>query len=377
MIRHFPVDVCQPDAKDALSRQITWHEVPSKFSLQSDKATLKKALTKQLKEQDAVMVAHYYTDPDIQDLALETGGCVGDSLEMARFGQEHEASTVLVAGVGFMAESAKILSPEKRVLAVHDEATCSLDLGCAPEDFKQFCAAYPDREVVVYANTSAAVKAQADWVVTSSIALDIVRHLHAQGKKILWAPDRHLGSYIQKQTGADMLLWQGSCLVHDEFKADGLKALMSEHPDAQVLVHPESPASVVALADVVGSTTQLLRAAVNHPASTFIVATDQGILHAMRQQAPGKTFLAAPTAGESATCKSCAYCPWMALNSLEALYQRLSQPGPGIQVAAELREGARRSLQRMMDFAAAQQNNLRVSADLAEHSQQFQHVGAA
>lgn len=377
MIRHFPVDVCQPDAKDALSRQITWHEVPSKFSLQSDKATLKQALAKQLKEQDAVLVAHYYTDPDIQDLALETGGCVGDSLEMARFGQEHEASTVLVAGVGFMAESAKILSPEKRVLAVHDEATCSLDLGCAPEDFKQFCAAHPDREVVVYANTSAAVKAQADWVVTSSIALDIVRHLHAQGKKILWAPDRHLGSYIQKQTGADMLLWQGSCLVHDEFKADGLKALMSERPDAQVLVHPESPASVVALADVVGSTTQLLRAAVSHPASTFIVATDQGILHAMRQQAPGKTFLAAPTAGESATCKSCAYCPWMALNSLEALHQRLSQPGPGIQVAAELREGARRSLQRMMDFAAAQQNNLRVSADLAEHSQQFQHVGAA
>ncbi|WP_368934857.1 quinolinate synthase NadA [Alcaligenes faecalis] len=377
MIRHFPVDVCQPDAKDALSRQITWHEVPSKFSLQSDKTTLKQALAKQLKEQDAVLVAHYYTDPDIQDLALETGGCVGDSLEMARFGQEHEASTVLVAGVGFMAESAKILSPEKRVLAVHDEATCSLDLGCAPEDFKQFCAAHPDREVVVYANTSAAVKAQADWVVTSSIALDIVRHLHAQGKKILWAPDRHLGSYIQKQTGADMLLWQGSCLVHDEFKADGLKALMNEHPDAQVLVHPESPASVIALADVVGSTTQLLRAAVNHPASTFIVATDQGILHAMRQQAPGKTFLAAPTAGESATCKSCAYCPWMALNSLEALHQRLSQPGPGIQVAAELREGARRSLQRMMDFAAAQQNNLRVSADLAEHSQQFQHVGAA
>lgn len=377
MIQHFPIDVCQPGAKDALSRQIAWHEVPSKLNLQSDKTTLKQTLAKQLKEQDAVLVAHYYTDPDIQDLALETGGCVGDSLEMARFGQEHAASTVLVAGVGFMAESAKILSPEKRVLAVHDEATCSLDLGCAPEDFKQFCAAHPDREVVVYANTSAAVKAQADWVVTSSIALDIVRHLHAQGKKILWAPDRHLGSYIQKQTGADMLLWQGSCLVHDEFKADGLKALMSKHPDAQVLVHPESPASVVALANVVGSTTQLLRAAINHPASTFIVATDQGILHAMRQQAPGKTFLAAPTAGESATCKSCAFCPWMALNSLEALHQRLSQAGPGIQVDPDLREGARRSLQRMMDFAAARQNNLRVSADLAEHSQQFQHVGAA
>ncbi|MGO1253966.1 MAG: quinolinate synthase, partial [Alcaligenes aquatilis] len=294
MIQRYPIDVCQPDSQDALNRQITWHDVPPKLSVQGDKTALKQALAKQLKEQDTVLVAHYYTDPDIQDLALETGGCVGDSLEMARFGQEHTASTVLVAGVGFMAESAKILSPEKRVLAVHDEATCSLDLGCAPEDFKQFCAAHPDREVVVYANTSAAVKAQADWVVTSSIALDIVRHLHAQGKKILWAPDRHLGSYIQKQTGADILLWQGSCLVHDEFKADGLKALMSEHPDAQVLVHPESPASVVALADVVGSTTQLLRAAINHSADTFIVATDQGILHAMRQQAPGKTFLAAP-----------------------------------------------------------------------------------
>ncbi len=377
MTQRYPIDVCQTDSQDSLSKQITWHEVPIKLNLKTDKTALKQALAEQLKAQDAVLVAHYYTEPEIQDLALETGGCVGDSLEMARFGQEHKASTVLVAGVGFMAESAKILSPEKRVLAVHDEATCSLDLGCAPEDFKRFCEAHPDREVVVYANTSAAVKAQADWVVTSSIALDIIRHLHAQGKRILWAPDRHLGAYIQKQTGADMLLWQGSCLVHDEFKADGLTALMSEYPDAQVLVHPESPASVVALADVVGSTTQLLRAAINHPADTFIVATDQGILHAMRQQAPGKTFLAAPTAGESATCKSCAYCPWMALNSLDALHERLKQPGPGIQVDAALRDGARRSLQRMMDFAAAQQNTLRVSADLADHNKQFQHVGAA
>ena len=377
MTQRYPIDVCQPDANDLLNRQITWHEVPSQPVQLSDKVALKHLLAAQLQTQDAVLVAHYYTDPDIQDLALETGGCVGDSLEMARFGQEHTASTVLVAGVGFMAESAKILSPEKRVLAVHDEATCSLDLGCAPEDFKQFCDAHPDREVVVYANTSAAVKAQADWVVTSSIALDIVSHLHAQGKKILWAPDRHLGTYIQKQTGADMLLWQGSCLVHDEFKADGLKALLKDYPDAQVLVHPESPASVVALADVVGSTTQLLRAAINHPANTFIVATDQGILHAMRQQAPGKTFLAAPTAGESATCKSCAYCPWMALNSLQALSERLNQPGPGIQIDPALREGARRSLQRMMDFAAAQQSNLRVGADLAEHHSLFQDVGAA
>src|SRR5450830_1420095 len=274
-------------------------------------------------ERQAVLVAHYYVDGDLQDLAEETGGCVSDSLEMARFGRDHAAQTLVVAGVRFMGETAKILSPEKRILMPDLDATCSLDLGCPTDEFTAFCDANPDRTVVVYANTSAAVKARADWMVTSSIGLDIVKHLHEQGKKILWAPDKHLGGYIQKQTGADMLLWQGSCLVHDEFKGVELELLKAEYPNAKVLVHPESPAAVVALADVVGSTSQMIHAAQTMDAQEFIVATDNGILHKMQMAAPGKRFIVAPTAGNSATCKSCAHCPWMAMNGLRNLLQVL------------------------------------------------------
>jgi quinolinate synthase len=205
-----------------------------------EKVALKERIKRLLKEREAVLVAHYYVDADLQDLAEETGGCVSDSLEMARFGRDHPAKTLVVAGVKFMGETAKILSPEKTILMPDLDATCSLDLGCPVDEFNAFCDAHPDRVVVVYANTSAAVKARADWMVTSSIGLKIVEHLHAQGKKILWAPDKHLGGYIQKQTGADMLLWQGSCLVHDEFKAVELELLKKEHPLAKVLVHPES-----------------------------------------------------------------------------------------------------------------------------------------
>src|SRR6478735_7488113 len=245
----------------------------------ADRRRLKDEIKALLAAKNAAIVAHYYVDGDIQDLAEETGGCVADSLEMARFGRDHAATTLVVAGVRFMGETAKILSPEKTILMPDLDATCSLDLGCPADEFAAFCDQHPDRTVVVYANTSAAVKARADWMVTSSIGLDIVKHLHEQGKKILWAPDKHLGSYIQKQTGADMLLWQGSCLVHDEFKGIELDLLKAEYPDAKVLVHPESPANVVALADVVGSTTQLINAAQSMDATTFIVATDNGILH--------------------------------------------------------------------------------------------------
>src|SRR5450631_2448927 len=254
-----------------------------------------------LRALDAVLVAHYYVDGAVQDLADATGGCVGDSLEMARFGRDHPARTLVVAGVRFMGETAKILSPDKRILMPTLEATCSLDLGCPADEFDAYCNAHPDRTVVVYANTSAAVKARADWVTTSSTGLEIVRHLHAQGEKILWAPDVHLGRYLQARTGADMLLWNGSCIVHDEFKSVELEMLRREHPGAKVLVHPESPAGVVAQADVVGSTTQLLLAAQRTDAQEFIVATDNGILHKMRQGQPGKTFIEAPTAGNGAT----------------------------------------------------------------------------
>jgi quinolinate synthase len=269
---------------------------------------------------------------------------------MARFGRDHPAQTLVVAGVRFMGETAKILSPEKRVLMPTLEATCSLDLGCPEDEFAAFCDAHPDREVVVYANTSAAVKARADWMVTSSCALPIVAHLKSQGRKILWAPDRHLGRYIQEQTGADMLCWSGACIVHDEFKGSELSLLRQKHPQAQVLVHPESPAAVVAQADVVGSTSQLLQAVIHGDAPEYIVATDNGLMHRMRQLAGDKVLIEAPTAGQSATCKSCAHCPWMAMNGLENLVHCLQTQGPEIQVPDPIRRGAVQCIERMLDF---------------------------
>ena len=304
-----------------------------------------------LQEKDAVLVAHYYTDSDLQMIADETGGYVSDSLDMARFGNEHPATTLVVAGVRFMGETAKILNPEKRVLMPTLEAECSLDLGCPADLFVPYCDANPDRTVVVYANTSAEVKARADWVVTSSMAVDLVRHLHEQGETILWAPDRHLGEYIQDQTGADMLLWQAACIVHEAFKADALKNLMQQHPDAAVLVHPESPEPVIELADRVGSTTQIIKAATEMPNKEFIVATDNGILYKMRQAAPDKTFIEAPTAGVGATCESCAHCPWMAMNELRNLAAVLETGANEIHVDEAVRIKALRSTQRMLDFA--------------------------
>ncbi|GGZ23689.1 MULTISPECIES: quinolinate synthase NadA [Shewanella] len=321
---------------------------------EQEKSEYKARIKQLLKEQNAVLVAHYYTDPEIQALAEETGGCVSDSLEMARFGRDHPAKTLIVAGVKFMGETAKILSPEKTILMPTLEATCSLDVGCPIEQFSAFCDAHPDHTVVVYANTSAAVKARADWVVTSSIALEIVEHLDGEGKKIIWGPDRHLGSYIAKQTGAEMLMWQGECIVHDEFKARALRQLKAQHPNAAILVHPESPASVVEMADAVGSTSQLIKAAQTMDNDTFIVATDRGIFYKMQQAAPGKTLIEAPTGGEGATCRSCAHCPWMAMNGLKAIASALENQDSSqheIFVDEALRQGALVPLTRMLDFA--------------------------
>jgi quinolinate synthase len=306
-----------------------------------------------LKEQDAVLVAHYYTDQDLQQIADETGGYVSDSLDMARFGNEHPASTLVVAGVRFMGETAKILNPEKRVLMPTLEATCSLDMSCPVEAFSAFCDEYPDHTAVVYANTSAAVKARADWVVTSSIAVRVISHLMDRGEKILWAPDRHLGQYIQRVTGADMKFWQGACIVHEEFKAKALRRLMDKHPDAGVLVHPESPEDVIELADVVGSTTALIKAAHDLPYPEFIVATDKGIFYKMRQAAPGKVLIEAPTGGEGATCLSCAHCPWMAMNGLHNLAYVLETGANEIHVDEQVRVKALRSTQRMLEFVKA------------------------
>ena len=303
-----------------------------------------------LKEKDAVLVAHYYTHADLQQLAEDSGGFVSDSLDMARFGKEHAASTLMVAGVRFMGETAKILTPEKRILMPTLKAECSLDLSCPIDKFSEFCDANPDRTVVVYANTSAAVKARADWVVTSSIATKVVQHLADKGEKIIWGPDRFLGSYIQKETGADMLLWQGSCIVHDEFKAGELNKLRQQYPDAAVLVHPESPEDIIEQADFVGSTTQLINASTKMNNETFIVATDNGIFYKMRQSAPEKKFIEAPTGGVGATCMSCAHCNWMAMNGLENLAHSLEYGDNEIFVDEAIRQQALKSVTRMMDF---------------------------
>jgi quinolinate synthase len=312
------------------------------------KTALKQRIKALLVEQNAVLVAHYYVDGDLQALAEETGGYVADSLEMARFGTESDATTLVVCGVRFMGETAKILNPEKRVLMPDLGATCSLDEGCPADAFSAFCDAHPDRTVVVYANTSARVKARSDWVVTSSIALPIVEHLHAQGQQILWAPDKHLGRYVQRMTGADILLWDGACVVHEEFKGFALDRVRRLHPNAAVLVHPESPDEIVGQADVVGSTTQLIKAVMEMPNQEFIVATDEGIFWKMHQLAPHKTLIAAPTAGEGATCESCAHCPWMAMNALQNLEQVLLRGDQEIQIDEGVRQRAVLPIQRML-----------------------------
>ncbi len=325
--------------------------VPVETSIDAaDAVALQDEIKSLLIEKNAVIIAHYYTDPLIQALAEETGGVVSDSLDMARFGNSHTAETLVVAGVKFMGETAKILTPNKQVLMPTLEATCSLDVGCPADEFARFCDQHPDRTVVVYANTSAAVKARADWVVTSSIALQVVDHLDALGEKILWAPDKYLGGYVQKNTGADMLMWDGSCIVHEEFKAQGILDLKKVYPQAAVLVHPESPESVVDIADVVGSTSQLIAAAQKLPYQQMIVATDQGIFYKMQQAVPDKQLLIAPTGGSGASCRSCANCPWMGMNSLQNLRDCLKQGSNEIEVDADIGAQAFTSLERMMNF---------------------------
>lgn len=345
-----------PAISDLLDTNAAIYPFPPKpraLSAQQKQHYLEK-IARLLKQRNAVLVAHYYTDPEIQALAEATGGCVADSLEMARFGSAHPATTLLVAGVRFMGETAKILSPEKTVLMPTLKAECSLDLGCPVDEFSAFCDAHPDRTVVVYANTSAAVKARADWVVTSSIAVELIEHLDSLGEKLIWAPDRHLGRYVQKQTGADILCWHSACIVHDEFKTQALLRLKKLYPDAGVLVHPESPQAIVDMADAVGSTSQLIQSAKTLPHSQMIVATDRGIFYKMQQACPDKELLEAPTAGEGATCRSCAHCPWMAMNGLEAIASGLEQGGSTheVHVPEELRIKALEPLNRMLAFAA-------------------------
>jgi len=315
-----------------------------------ERINLKEKIKKKLKQQGAVIVSHYYTDSDLQLLADETGGCVSDSLDMARFGHKSNAKTLVVCGVKFMGETAKILNPEKRILMPDLNANCSLDIGCPEDEFSKFCDAHPDHVVVVYANTSAAVKARADWMVTSGSAVDVIKYLAANNKKIIWAPDKYLGDYVQKKSGAEMLIWQGSCVVHEEFKGNELESLRKIHPDAKVLVHPESPSSVIAQADMVGSTTAIIKAVAGMDAKKFIVATDKGIFHKMQEAANNKILIEAPTAGKGATCISCAHCPWMAMNSLRKLLHILETGKNEIFVEKNIINRARGSIEKLLKF---------------------------
>ena len=331
-------------------RHLDQLDLPVKIS-EEEKNSLLCEIKELILTKNARLVAHYYTDSSLQELAESTDGFVGDSLEMARFGRDCDADLLIVAGVKFMGETAKILSPLKKILMPTLEATCSLDIACPSDKFSDFCARNSEREVVVYANTSAAVKAEADWVVTSSIAVDLVEHLKDLGKKILWAPDKHLGSYVQKKTQADMLIWDAACIVHEEFKFRGIQDMKAVYPDAAVLAHPESPDSVLQIADLVGSTTQIINAANELPNNDFIVATDRRIFHKLRLVAPKKNFLIAPTAGNDATCRSCASCPWMSMNSLRRIAESLREEKNEIIVEEELVERAMIPLKKMLNFA--------------------------
>ena len=322
-----------------------------------ERINLKEKIKKELVRQNAVIVSHYYTDADLQLLADETGGCVSDSLDMARFGHESKAKTLIVCGVKFMGETAKILNPEKRILMPDLNANCSLDIGCPVDEFSKFCDEHPEHIVVVYANTSAEVKARADWMVTSGSAVDVIKHLTSNNKKIIWAPDKYLGDYVQKESGADMLIWQGSCIVHEEFKGKELKSLREKNPKAKVLVHPESPSSVIAQADMVGSTTAIINAVTEMDAKKFIVATDKGIFHKMKEAAKNKILIEAPTAGKGATCISCVHCPWMAMNSLKKLLYVLETGENEIFVGKDIINNAKGSIEKLLKFT---NNNERV-----------------
>jgi quinolinate synthase len=306
-------------------------------------------IKKQLKDKKAMLIAHYYTDAEIQKLAEETGGFIGDSLEMAKVGAASDAEVLVIAGVKFMGDTAKILSPQKNILMPDLEAECSLDIGCEPSEFEQFCKQHKDRTVVVYANTSARVKALADWTVTSSIALDVVQHLKTQGKKLVWAPDKYLGGYIKAKTNADMILWNAYCTVHAEFDAEKIKQLKEKNPDAEILVHPESKAEVIELADVVGSTSQLLKASIEHKTQKFIVATETGILYKMQQASPDKEFIFAPTSAAS-TIKCDADCPWMKMNSLENIAKALDEMHNCVKLEQQIIDKALVPLERMINF---------------------------
>jgi len=295
------------------------------------------------RERNAVILAHYYQDAEIQDLA----DFVGDSLDLSRRAAATDADVILFCGVRFMAEVAKILNPTRTVLLPDAEAGCSLETSCPPDAFREFREAHPNHVALTYINCSAEVKALSDIIVTSSNAETIIRQL-PQDQPILFAPDRHLGAYLNRKTGRDMLLWPGTCIVHEQFSERELVRLKAHHPDARIAAHPECPEAILNHADHVGSTSSLIRFVEDEPAKTFIVATEPGILHEMKKRAPHKEFLPAPGMDEGC---SCAICPFMALNTMEKLYLALANLAPAVEIPEALRQAALQPIERMLEMS--------------------------
>lgn len=297
------------------------------------------------KERNAVILAHYYQKPEIQDLA----DFVGDSLELSRKAAETDADVIAFCGVRFMAETAKILSPQKIVILPDMEAGCSLEDSCPPETFKAFREAHPDHIALTYINCSAAVKALSDIIVTSSSAEKILSQI-PKDQKIIFGPDRHLGGYLKRKVGRDMLLWPGVCIVHEAFSETELLKLKAQYPGAPVAAHPECPAHVLDHADYVGATSGILEYAKTMAGDTLIVATEPHIIHQMEKAVPEKTFIGAP--GADGNC-NCNICPYMALNTMEKLYIALRDLEPRIELDEEMRVAAKKSLDRMLEMASA------------------------
>ncbi len=302
------------------------------------------------KEMNAVILAHYYQDEEIQDIA----DFIGDSLELSRKASTTNADYIIFCGVKFMAEVAKILSPQKTVLVPDMDAGCSLEFSCPPADFKAFREKHPDHIAVTYINCSADIKALSDIIVTSSSAEKIIRQI-PQDQKIIFAPDKHLGKYIIKKTGRDMLLWEGSCIVHEQFSEKELVQLMNRHPNAHVIAHPECPESILGHASYVGSTSALLNFTRDHtyknPTAEFIVLTEPGIIHQMKKHCPSAKFYDVPSLDE-AGCAFCNACPYMKLNTLEKLYLCMANKEPEITMDNELRLKAKKSLDKMLQMSA-------------------------
>ncbi|MCH4894813.1 quinolinate synthase NadA [Sphingomonas sp. SFZ2018-12] len=296
------------------------------------------------RERNAVILAHYYQRPELQDIA----DFVGDSLELSRRAAETDADVIAFCGVRFMAETAKILSPQKIVVLPDMDAGCSLEDSCPPEQFAAFRAQHPDHIALTYINCSAAVKALSDVIVTSSSAEKILSQIPPE-QKIIFGPDKHLGGYLKRKTGRDMLLWPGVCIVHEAFSETELLKLKAQHPGAPVAAHPECPAHILDHADYVGSTSGILDYAKTMPGDTLIVATEPHIIHQMEKAVPEKTFIGAP--GADGNC-NCNICPYMALNTIEKLYVALRDLEPRIEIEEELRLKAKTSLDRMLAMAS-------------------------